>query len=670
MTRTINVAAWARATFGTLPLRRIALAALICSILGVLAWPVWPWRSTETIELQITALGEKNPASHGSEVWLNGWPEGVSAARLARRSSTKLGWEVRGPQLLSYRDQPATIAMRTNVAPDGSFTFGRHDYSGRVRLTINGVTRVLDLYAADPGQGPIVVPLSDFPLGAIKPFGFLGRFLRAVGIAAAAVFVALAGLGVLLARLQPGAEPSRPLWRDAVALALPSLAVFSLVLAGTWPAQMSPDSVGQWNQLHTGVFDNGHPVIETILVGGPGYLFGTIGVSMAIQIVLLALAIGLFCAEMVRWRVPPTIVACCAVATPMFPSVALLSTADWKDIPYSIAFAVVAALSLMIARTDGAATKSRAFAAAVALALFMAAAMRHNGVVAVAGVVLVLAIVFGRKVGARVVVAWATAGVVVPLLWTLAVIPALGVPNPGKHYGGLLPMHFLAGVTAAGRELPSETIQRMQEILPLEQWRERYDCLSAVPLFWAPGIKYERLDASLFGLALKAAIANPDIALGHALCMNAINWRLSPPHNAEYALTVLGVVSDPTGPHPWSESARPLATVKALVDGVFYATISTPSSFVIVWRPAAIFLVLIGLVVLLGRRTRAYVALLPVVMNIVSLIPLISSQDFRYQYPAYVVGIPVAFLLLSLWGSTLAERGAQGGRADARAAVD
>ena len=37
-----------------------------------------------------------------------------------------------------------------------------------------------------------------------------------------------------------------------------------------------------------------------------------------------------------------------------------------------------------------------------------------------------------------------------------------------------------------------------------------------------------------------------------------------------------------------------------------------------------------------------------------SLAPLLAAQDFRYQYPAYVVGLPMIFLLLGLWSQRLA----------------
>lgn len=637
---------------------RVLMAALVCAVVGTLAWPIWPWRGAVMVDVQITALGERSPDSQGAEVWLNALPPELSAARLARLSSTPLGWEARGAVLVSYRNQPATIKLRAELAPDGAFVFGRHSLSGRVALTINGRTRVFDLYAAEAGTPPAIIRLDEFPLGAFKMFAQLDEFLIAVGFAATTLFLGLSMLHFVLLRLKPGAEPAIAFWRSALVLSLPSFAVFAVVLAGTWPGQMSPDSVAQWNELHTGAFGNAHPVIHTVLIGGPGYLFGTIGVSMAIQIGLLALAIGALCAEMERWRLPPAIVLVCAVVTPMFPPVALLSTAFWKDIPYVIALAAVAAMILAIARTDGAIAKSRAFAAAFAVALFVAAAMRHNGIIVALGMVALIALVFRGRIRARILAGWLVAGAVLPIVWTATIIPAMGIANPGRHYGGLLPMHLLAGMAASDAPLPVATIRQMGAILPLPEWRARYDCLSAVPLFWAPGIRYNYLDASLINPAIQAALAHPRLAVRHALCMNSLNWRLSPPMNAEYTLTVLGVAADHTGVKPWSETARPNIAAKAFVDGVFFRTTSSVWSFTLFWRPAVIFLALLTIALLLGGwlRERAYLILLPVIFNTLSLAPLISSQDFRYQYVAYVVGLPALFMLLGLWSMALSHR--------------
>ncbi len=636
-----------------LQLPRVIVAALVSAVIGVLAWPIWPWAAMTEIELKIVATGEKSPAAHSSEVWITSLPYGMSAARLARHSATPDGWEVRSGTLLSYRNQPATIFMRLKADPNGVFVLTRHAWSGHVAISVNGVTRDLDLYAADPNE--MVLRLDEFPLGPAKPFGLLKEFFVAAAIAFTAIFALLTGLALALSRLREPDHHAKAYFKRILLFSFPALVVFSFVLVGTWPAQMSGDSVDQWNQVHTGVLGVGHPPAHTFLFAGLGRLFGTVGAGIMLQIVLLALVIGWLCAELERWRTPVPLGWAVAFVTPLFPSVALVSTVLWKDIPYTIALAALAALALIVARTGGAVAKSWGFVVLMAVALFLSAAFRHNGLLVALGMVTTLFVIYRKQIAAKAFALWAVSGVVLPLLLTTVLLPALGVEKIGPHYGGMNPMHFLAGVAAANRELAPTTKQRMNEVLPLDRQKQLYDCLTVVPLFWAKGINYNKIDASLYNDALHAALANPDIALSHAFCVNSINWRLSPPINAERALIPFGALKDPDGEKPWSVTQNPAPLARAILERVHQATIAKPWLFALFWRPGAIFLAILTLVVVVGRwRREVYLGLLPPLLNTMSLAPLLAAQDFRYQYPAYVVGLPMIFLLLGLWSQRLA----------------
>ncbi len=619
------------------PFRSLA-AALLLAFLGVAAWPISPWRSGEKYVVAITALGEKSPDAASSEVWIAGAPGGVDLGALAASSTTPLGWEQRRQTLVSYRDQPATISFHGVLKPADQFLFGRHHWSGKVRVEINGQARDYDLHSPEPTT-PLAVALSDFPAGKAARTRPNPAFLLWLAVwTVALTALLLAGPG-LLRRLPPG--PSEAPGLDGIRFALPSLIAFGFVLAGTWPAQMSPDSVDQWNQLHTGLLENGHPVVDTVLVGGAGALLGSIGWSMILQIVALAAAIGFLCRELSRWSINRALAWTAAVVTPLWPAVALLSTVFWKDIPYSIALCVLTALVLALIRTDGALAERRSYMAGLAATLFLAATFRHNGVIVTLGVALLLGIAYRRALRGRGIAVLLSAGVVLPLLWSLVLLPAAGVPGIGRQYGGMVPMHFLAAMAAEGQPLDEATTAKMEEILPLSQWKSRYDCLSVVPLFWAPGIHNDRLDGSLAGPALREALAHPATALRHFLCVNSLNWRLSPPDNAGYGFFPFAIFKFPTDPHPWDMTAQANETVRAMLDRVFQWTIATPWRVAIFWRPATTMLALLAfaaMAALQGMRPILLLPLAPVFLNVASLVPAIGSQDFRYEYPAVLIG--------------------------------
>lgn len=638
------------------PLLSVA-AAFLLAFVGVVAWPISPWRSGESYDIAITALGEKNPDAVGSEVWLTGVPGRVDLDALAASSAPPLGWERRDQVLVSYRNQPATISFHGVLKPEDKFLFVRHHWSGNVRVEINGQARDYDLHSPEPAA-PLAVALVDFPAGkaaGAKPNSAFLRPLAIWTVVLAALFLLVPGL---LRRLPPGDPTNAPI-RDVIRFMLPSLIVFGFVLAGTWPAQMSPDSVDQWNQLHTGALANAHPVIETLLVGGVGALLGSIGWSILLQIIALAAAIGFLCQELSRWRVNRALVWAAAIVTPLWPAVALLSTVFWKDIPYSIAVCVLTAQVLALVRTDGALAERRSYMAGVAATLFLAATFRHNGVIVTLGVALLLAIVYRHVLRARGVALLMTAGVVLPLLWSIALLPALGIPGIPPSAAGSIPMHLLAAMAAEEQPLDEATTNKMGEILPLSEWKTRYNCLSVVPLFWGPDIHYDQLDASLAGPALRAALAHPATALRHFICVNSLNWRLSPPVNAEYGLFPFGVEKLAGDAHPWDMTVQANESVRAMLHRGFKLTVAAPWCFAIFWRPATMLLALLAFVAMAalhGMRPILLLPLAPVLLNVASLVPLIGSQDFRYEYPVVLLGL--SLIVFYAWACSLSPRGA------------
>jgi len=616
-------------------LLRSLAAALLLAFLGVAAWPISPWRSGEKYVVAITALGEKSPDAASSEVWIAGAPDGVDLGALAASSTTPLGWEQRGQTLVSYRDQPATISFHGVLKPEDQFLFGRHHWSGRVRVEINGQSRDYDLHSPEPTT-PLAVALSDFPAGKAAKTRPNPVFLLWLAVWTVALAALLLAGPKLLRRLPPG-RPSEAPGLDGIRFALPSLIVFGFVLAGTWPAQMSPDSVFQWDQLHTGNLNNWAPVIHTVLVGGLGALLGSIGWSMILQIVALAAAIGFLCRELSRWSINRALAWTAAVVTPLSPAVALLSTVFWKDIPFSIALCVLTALVLALVRTDGAVAERRSYMAGLAVTLFLAAAFRHNGVIVTLGAALLVGIAYRRVLRSRGILLLLSAGVVLPFVWSTVLLPAAGIPG-ARQLAAMTPMHILAAMAAEGQPLDGATTTKMEGILPLSEWKSRYDCFSANPLSGAPNIHFDRLDASLAGPALRAALAHPSTVLRHLICLNSLNWRLSPVFSE---LFPIGIYKVPDDPRPWDMTMQANENVRAILDRVFQWTVAAPWRFAIFWRPATTMLALlvfVAMAALQGIRPILLLPLAPVFLNVASLVPLMTTQDFRYEYPAVLIG--------------------------------
>ena len=141
------------------------IVAVVSSLIVVVGWKPILGIEQYYADIEITALGAKDPASMGSEVWVHGqnWPDGVTIENFLKEAAPPEGWEMRGFAAMSYQNQPATIGWRGWVGPEATLIFTRHDWSGEMRLTINGTTRSYDLFHAG-GAGPeLIIPLKQVP---------------------------------------------------------------------------------------------------------------------------------------------------------------------------------------------------------------------------------------------------------------------------------------------------------------------------------------------------------------------------------------------------------------------------------------------------------------------------------------------------------------------------
>ncbi|WP_274628991.1 hypothetical protein [Arvimicrobium flavum] len=146
---------------------RDLLVAAAFSALAVLAWQLlFPGGSQPDTDIEITALGTKNPQSQGTEVWFH--PEvsipGMTAEAFAASMSNG-EWELRDKSLVSYKGQPATLSWSGPVPDGATLTFTRHGWSGHVRVTINGTTSEHDLFDANRGAPNLALRLTEAPGG-------------------------------------------------------------------------------------------------------------------------------------------------------------------------------------------------------------------------------------------------------------------------------------------------------------------------------------------------------------------------------------------------------------------------------------------------------------------------------------------------------------------------
>jgi hypothetical protein len=648
--RGVSLRHWAPGTW-----RRRCVNVAGFSVLLAVAWPVGMNAPRQPVTLKIVALGEKHPDSKGTEVWLAGLPPEISAEALRTAQTPPASWSNRDGVYVSHTVQPAVLTWTGMLGPDSKVSFGRHPWSGKARVDIvGGGSKTVDLFSADP-VAALVVTLDDL-LPTIVPSSlgwYAANLLTMASMLAIPLGLAAWLLGRQIAERRRRAFVVGPwhdavYWHDVVRFATPSIVIFGLVLLATWPAQMSPDSVGQWKELSTRQFSNAHPLIHTLLFGGPGKLFGTPAVSSFLQIVLFAFVIGGVITEMVRAGVSRPICYAVSILLPMFPPVHILSTVFWKDIPYTIALVGLLWLLLALLRNPSDRARDTWFVWTMAIVLSLVGTMRHNGLLVSAGMIVVLVLIGWRSWPRRLFGIASLGAIVAPVLWTYIVLPGLGVPGIGRHFTGAIPMHALAHAVQREVITDPETRQRLAAILPLQRWKELNVCHSLVPLFFNNEVHYDRIDATLFKPLLGVIARHPVIMAEHYACITSIVWRLSPLEDSIYTLAPLMIWSDPTTAALGLTYSPRILALNSFLMSEFQLTTTRPIAFTLFWRPALFLFAMLAVGLMVWRQDGAKPTLLiasPVLLNTISQIPLLTAQDFRYQFPVTVLGL----LIIPLW---------------------
>jgi hypothetical protein len=321
----------------------------------------------------------------------------------------------------------------------------------------------------------------------------------------------------------------------------------------------------------------------------------------------------------------------------------------WKDIPYTIAFLLLTALLLRLGRTRGEALRSWGFVAALVATLTPVALLRHNGVPVALLTAAALGVLSPRPLRRRALVL--AAGVVALfVLVTGPLYKALGVQpvNRAAAHGNAI--HQVGAIVHAEPQTlsPGET-RLLESIQPLSIWRDAYSCYLINPQLHNPVLQASFFDvpeqrAAFQGLWLSLVKEHWPVLLEHLTCVSSMVWRVRPAPEGYLYRFSLGIEPNAFGlkQEPlWPQGREVLRELLRTTERQEYWW---------VWQPALYLYLGLGCFALVALRQRSAWVLLaagPVLLHSLVLLALSVAQDFRYQYPAYVVALVGLGLLLA-----------------------
>jgi len=606
--------------------------------------PVWVWT-----DLTVTPLNERDPAAQGSEVWLlRAWMNGrpLSLEKFEHDGS----WVRRDHgELVAPTGTTASLRWRGWVRSELRLELLRHPWSGLVRVTVKEQVQDFNLYADPASEQTMTVTLTPM----LDAFGWMQRALfwlaDWVSLSALALTVTMAAVT----------------WRPAASFfslhwyAVPCLVVWSVSLLTFWPGMMSPDSLWQWDQMLSGKYYDNHPAAHTLTI----WLVTRVWLSPAAyalaQIAALAFTFALAMRELALAGVSRWVQIALTALFALSPVNNVMVVTLWKDIPYAIALLGLFWMLLRVWRTGGGWLHSRRAVALAAVLLAAVALFRHNGP-PVALLTLLAFPLVGRGVPMRriaLIGGWALALV---LVVRSVVYPAFDVTPTPPWFARQVQIHQLGAYATHSGQLDNADRALLERLLPLDEWRRRYSCYSVgLLLYGAPTMDLALFDArvdTFTNLWLRLVVRDPATLIRHQLCLTSLIWRVTQPADGYLSTREKQFISEGGA----DLGLVPSSVLPGLRDllASWLVWLERPDVIWLVWRPATYLYLALFCVLTTSIRRRSLPTLglaLPVVAQSLVWMLVLTVQDFRFQYPVYLIALVSLGLLFTPVPSSVAK---------------
>ncbi|MCS6839188.1 MAG: DUF6020 family protein, partial [Roseiflexus sp.] len=512
-----------------------------------------------------------------------------------------------------------------------------HPWSGKVRVQIGDQAQELDLYA-ETARSRTLTLMPSPPLWTRAQQGVLW-------LADIVSFGALlTGALLLTATWRPQARPFVLAWHW---YALPCIVVWPFTLLVFWPGLMSLDSVDQWTQMLSGRYTDAHPAFHTLTMRVLTLLWLSPAAVALAQIGALALAFGLVLRELALLGVGKWVQIVLTALFALSPVNNLMVITLWRDIPYAIAMLFVFWSLLRVWRTDGAWLSSWRALAAIGAALAALALYRHNGA-PTALLILPAFLLVRQQAHWRQVAIIGGVALALVLLVKVGVFRVLNVaPMTAPSLVARISMMHQIGAVVADPFSRIEDRDRalLENLFSLDEWRRRYTCYNVNAYAFAmphPLLEQRLSEIEIESVWLRLAIAHPVSIVRHQLCQTSLIWRVKQPDDAYIFIFYPEIFPNDAG----ITSASVFPGIRSMY--LSWVAAIFPLEWIWVWRPALYLYLALFCVAIACIRCRSWCVAgfaQPVVSQSLVWLLILPAQDFRYQYPVYVIALTAVCLI-------------------------
>ena len=262
-------------------------------------------------------------------------------------------------------------------------------------------------------------------------------------------------------------------------------AIYGLLFCLVWiwlGGWVNFDAGLQWNQVHTGQYNNWHPVVHTLIfMKLPSLLWDDYRVVILLQIAIFAVVCSYLARTLKMCGIGCIARAAIMLCILLHPLTIFFVLTMPKDATFAIFVLLAIAATLRIMHSDGLDFRRWPTVVALVGGISIACLVRHNGILFAIPLLLVLCCKYVRKV--KLDLAWPVVGILVVMGIVKLVIPCVVDVKPASQYSRQyffiesagVPLTMMGAVYVNHRDkMPRDAAEVLESIRPQEVWFDRY----------------------------------------------------------------------------------------------------------------------------------------------------------------------------------------------------
>lgn len=443
-----------------------------------------------------------------------------------------------------------------------------------------------------------------------------------------------------------------------------SFLILFIVLLGFYPGLVSYDGNNQWQQVQSGIITNAHPFFSTYFMFILSKIWNNITIVVIYQIILMSISWGYLCKSLGKVNKKQIIfMYIFSIITMLTPLICIYSITVWKDTIYTLYLFLCSIMLFDWGNNEYSFTIPKYCLLGFMIAMVFS--YRHNGIIVAILLLLIVYVLCIRKLRKKIISKDNFKKSFCILCTFIVIIFIISIPkkivldasnkkinsqiNDDVSYS-TLDSYMLWMMGAHLKENNIKNIsdkEFLNKIIPIKTWKKVYNphLINDTGLASDFDKKYLVKNSSKFeNIFIKYSVKYPLTIFNHYLKADALLIDpLASFHGYVYIYCFSGLSYLPD-----YTNIRPKISV---VNNVYNKLIgySLKKPFIMFYQPAFILYLSLFITFILAKRVygkRIWLFSLPMILNIVSLLPINLAQDLRYVYINYLTFFGLLLMLI------------------------